>query len=131
MPHKFSNVTSKTTPKSVTNRHSGNDVLIAKAFVSKASSSADRGIEFNLSFTSFKNMCQAKKCYFTGLTLTPETFTIDRIDNTKGYVTGNVVACHKDFNNLKSLIENTTTQLDMDLCLKGLAKTVKRIKESK
>lgn len=128
MPHKFTNISTQKKSTKTTNRHSGNDVLIAKAFIAKANSSADRGIEFNLSFTSFKNMCKAKKCYFTGLTLTPDTFTIDRIDSNKGYVTGNVVACHKDFNNLKSLIENQQTVLDLKMTLKGLTKTVKRIK---
>jgi hypothetical protein len=126
MAHKFNNVSSK--PKS-TNRHLGNDVVVANSYVAKARSSQDRGLEFSISFTSFKNMCRARKCYFTGLPLTPDTFTIDRIDASKGYVTGNVVACHQQFNNLKSLIENKQNQLNMEICLKGLIKTVKRIGE--
>jgi hypothetical protein len=87
MPHKLTNLKSKPT-----NRHSGNDVSIAMAYTSKAASSKARGIDFTISFTSFKNMCRAKKCYFTGLPLTPETFSIDRIDNTKPYEHGNVVS---------------------------------------
>ena len=128
MPPKFSMVTTK---QKKTNRTSGNDVLIAKAYVSKASSSRDRGIEFTLSFTSFKNMCKAKKCYFTGLPLTEDTFTIDRIDSSKPYEHGNVVACHRDFNNIKSLMENPQSNLDLKTVLRGFKLTQKRIKENK
>jgi hypothetical protein len=46
----------KTVTKKTTNRHSGDDVKIAMAYVSKARSSKDRGIDFNISFVSFKNM---------------------------------------------------------------------------
>ncbi len=111
------------------NRHSGNDLAIAKAYIAKASSTKDRGLEFDISFTSFKNMCRAKKCYFTGLDLTPENFSIDRVDSSKGYVTGNVVACHKAFNNFKSLYENKENVLDLDTALRGLLKVKKHIKK--
>ena len=109
-------------------RHSGDDYKIAKAYISKADSARTKGYGFTLSYTAFKNMCRAKKCYFTGLTLTPDTFSIDRIDSNKPYEHGNVVACHRDFNNLKSLIENPTTEIDLKKALRGLALTQKRIK---
>lgn len=126
MPPKFEMITTKTAKP--TRRHSGDDVLIAKAYTSKAASSRDRGIDFTISFTSFKNMCKAKKCYFTGLALTSDTFTIDRIDSSKPYEHGNVVACHRDFNNLKSLLENPQTELDLKKVLRGFKLTEKRIK---
>lgn len=129
MPPKFEMIATKKVATKSTNRSSGNDVLIAKAYVSKASSSRDRGIDFTLSFTSFKNMCKAKKCYFTGLPLTSDTFTIDRIDSNKPYEHGNVVACHKEFNSLKSLFENPQNTLNLELTLKGLLRTFKRIKQ--
>jgi hypothetical protein len=111
-----------------TRRHSGDDYKIAKAYISKSDSARTKGYGFTLSYTSFKNMCKAKKCYFTGLPLTAETFTIDRIDNTKPYEHGNVVACHRDFNNLKSLIENPDTNIDLKKAIRGLNLTQKRIK---
>ena len=125
MPPKFDMI------KKTTRRHSGDDLAVARAYVSKAASSRDRGIEFSISFTSFKNMCRARKCYFTGLELTADTFTIDRVDASKGYITGNVVACHKDFNNLKSMIENPTVALGLEKALKGLNKTKKHIIKNK
>ena len=57
-----------------------------------------KGLEFNLSFISVKNLLRAKCCYFTGKVLTNKNRSIDRVDNTKGYVKGNVVACDKKFN---------------------------------
>lgn len=130
MPPKFDMIPTsrQTTKKKTTNRHSGDDIKIAKAYLSKANSSKDRGIEFNLSFVSFKNMLKAKKCYFTGLTLTADTFTIDRIDSNKPYEAGNVAACHTTFNSLKSMIENPVNELDLAKALKGLQRTAKRIK---
>lgn len=125
MPPKFEMIAKIAKP---TRRHSGDDVLIAKAYTSKAASSRDRGIDFTISFTSFKNMCKAKKCYFTGLPLTADTFTIDRIDSSKPYEHGNVVACHKEFNSLKSIFENPQSTLDLKRVLRGLKLTEKRIK---
>ena len=125
MPPKFDMI--QKALKKTPNRHSGDDVAVAKAFLAKAESSKARGIEFSMPFMSFKNLCKAKKCHFTGLTLTPETFTIDRIDSKKGYVVGNVVACHRDFNNLKSLYENPELSLDLNSVLKGLNKVKKHL----
>lgn len=91
------------------------DIEIAKRFIKKEQRARDKGIEFNLNFTSFKNMMSAKKCYYTDIPLTYQTgnnlkqtdVTIDRVDNRKGYVKGNVVACCHQVNQLKSLLENS------------------------
>ena len=98
------------------------DVRLAKWYINKFNSSKDRGIEFSMSITTLRNISLAKKCYFTGLILDDKTRTVDRVDNTKGYVKGNVVACHTSFNNLKSLIENPINSLDMKICIRGLTK---------
>lgn len=81
------------------------DLEIAKAYISKAKNAEDRGLEFSLSFTSFKNIKRAKKCKYSGLILTRKTSTIDRVDPTKGYISGNVVACHTAINQAKSIVE--------------------------
>ncbi len=83
------------------------DVQIASKLVSKQHSSKSRGIEFDLSFKEMKKVLTAKKCYITGVALNnvendPHKLTIDRIDNDKGYVDGNVVACSYEMNSLKS-----------------------------
>lgn len=80
-----------------------------------------RGIYFNLHWLSMYNMMRAERCYYTGLPLRPgarfkqtattTSFTIDRIDNTKGYVKGNVVACCRAFNELKSYAERAGLEI--------------------
>lgn len=68
-------------------------------------------------------MLVAKRCYYTGVKLTrpkfnrdgvvyknqtkrPTDVTIDRVDSSKGYVKGNVVACSYAANCFKSKFEN-------------------------
>jgi hypothetical protein len=46
---------------------------------------------------------QGGACVYTGLSLTHgETASIDRIDNTQGYIEGNVQWVHRDINRMKS-----------------------------
>lgn len=94
------------------------DLYVAKKLAAKAKNAKDRGIEFGLTFQSMKNLMKAKRCYYTGIVLTtPEGVqpdqtgnkasdrTIDRIDGSKGYVPGNVVACCNAANNIKAQLE--------------------------
>lgn len=125
---KFSHITSGKTPSSNrTKAAKGDDIALARAYLNKADQAKAKGIEFSISLTSFKNMLKARKCFFTGLPLTAETFSIDRIDNTKGYVAGNVASCHLNFNSLKAMIENPTTQLNIDNVTKAMVKLSKRV----
>lgn len=81
----------------------------------KAANAQKRGIYFSLHWLSMYNMMRAERCYYTGLPLRPgarfkqtatlTSFTINRIDASKGYVKGNVVACCRAFNELKSYAE--------------------------
>jgi hypothetical protein len=88
------------------------DLIIAKKLVSLSISAKARGIEFDLSLQSLRNIHRARKCFYTGTVFInksnhPLSRTIDRVDNSKGYVVGNVVACTKIFNNKKgSLTKN-------------------------
>lgn len=80
-----------------------NDMPIVKKMVQLEQSAIARGLEFNLSFDTVKKLMNQKTCYYTGVTLTnkqgePTQRTIDRLDNNKGYVEGNVVACCQDIN---------------------------------
>ncbi len=91
------------------------DTDIALKYINKKQSAEARGLEFNLSFTSFKNLMKSKRCKYTGVKLTdPRTGngnllqtdrTIDRIDSKKGYVKGNVVAVCNAANTFKSKFE--------------------------
>lgn len=107
------------------------DIAIARFYLLKSERAAENGIEFNLSFTSFKNLSRACKCHFTGLKLDRDTFTIDRIDNTKGYIVGNVVACHKVFNQVKSIAENPANDVTINMLAKGFTIAAKKINEGR
>ena len=79
------------------------DEQIARRYIALKQSAQARGFDFNLSLTSVKNLLSSSKCYYTGNRLNyvkdhPNQLTVDRLDNTKGYVKGNVVACSKWFN---------------------------------
>lgn len=71
---------------------------VAKKFLNLQKSAKGRGIPFDLSIQSVINLKKAKKCFYTGKALTPDNLSVDRIDNDKGYVKGNVVACDHAFN---------------------------------
>ncbi len=86
------------------------EIKVAKKFTNKYNNAIQRGIPFSLTLTSIKNILRAKKCYYSGMPLTEETSTIDRIDHTKGYEKGNVVACHTSINKFKNIIESGNTE---------------------
>lgn len=112
-----------------------NDLQLAKKFVAKAASSHARGIGFDLSFTSYKNLMRAKRCFYTGVELTNaegsvDQRTIDRIDNTKGYTKGNVVACCFGYNQIKSVMEKDGL-IHSPIFKKALSKMFKKLEEVK
>jgi len=96
------------------------DITIARAYLGKQLSSKDRGISFELSFLEFKSLVSSRKCFFTGLDLHEKTFSIDRIDSSKGYTAANSVAFHTTFNSLKGVIENPNNPLTIELVISGL-----------
>lgn len=98
------------------------DLQLAKAYIQKAQSSKDRGIEFDLPLKDFKRLRAAKRCYYTGLAIGATTRTIDRIDSKRGYVVGNVVPCHRSFNGLKGMIEIENNPLTFKNVEKGIKK---------
>jgi hypothetical protein len=97
-----------------------NDITLATKYLAKAQSAAHRGIEFNLSLLSFRNLMRAGTCRYTGLELNDNTRTVDRIDNTLGYVSGNVAAVHTIANSIKSMWENPNNPLTPELVKKIL-----------
>jgi hypothetical protein len=100
------------------------DYKIATKYLSLQQSAKSRNLEFNLSLTSLKNIYRAKRCYFSGVILTSSTVTIDRVDNTKGYVKGNIVACHKRVNQRK----NNLTINEIELLYKGIQRHLNKQK---
>jgi hypothetical protein len=91
------------------------DVEVAKKLVNIHSSAQSRNLEFNLTFEYVKKLLEYNTCYYTNIPFTedgPAQRTFDRVDNEKGYIVGNVVACTSDINGKKN---NLT--IDEIICL--------------
>jgi hypothetical protein len=100
------------------------DIDIAQKMMQLKQSAASRNLDFSLSFRTVKFLLTQKKCYYTGVVFEetgPNVRSIDRVDSSKGYLDGNVVACTVDINAKKSnLSVNEIEQL-----LKGIRKKLK------
>ena len=86
---------------------------ICSRYISKQRNAKDSGIEFSLPLTSFHNIMKAKRCAITGHKLkkvgnsnTWDYLTIDRLDNSLGYIKGNCAAVSRAANEIKGIIEN-------------------------
>ena len=109
------------------------DTVIARLYLNKYKRALKDGYEFDLSFTSYKNMIRAEHCYYTGIKLTqprsgnhpprPTDRTIDRINNDEGYIVGNVVACCHAANQFKSTFESGTSPFE----IKHIKRMMKRL----
>lgn len=72
------------------------DKKVAYKYIQLERSARKRGKEFDLSLVDVRNLLRRKMCYYTNVafeTTGPNQRTIDRLDSSKGYVKGNVVAC--------------------------------------
>jgi hypothetical protein len=81
------------------------DVEVARKMVNIHSSATSRNLEFNLTFEYVKKLLEYDKCYYTNVPFTEEGLharSFDRLDNDKGYINGNVVACTIDINGKKN-----------------------------
>lgn len=112
------------------------DLYVAKKYVNKVKNCATDGITFELSFAQFKRLITTKHCKYTGILLTYQEgvlqvdsdVTIDRIDNSKGYIKGNVVACCHGYNAFKAIIEHPDTFMTFELLHKAEAVQYKLMK---
>lgn len=78
-----------------------------RRYVELISSSLRRNFDFDLSFEEFSSLYNKETCYYTNKEIAvgtqgPDSLTFDRIDATKGYVSGNVVVCSHRANQLKN-----------------------------
>lgn len=92
-------------PKKESNKPVISDVEVAKKLVNIHSSAQSRNLEFNLTFDYVKKLLEYNTCYYTNTPFTddgPNARSFDRVDNEKGYVIGNVVACTVDINGKKN-----------------------------
>jgi hypothetical protein len=80
------------------------EVWVATKYLALKQSAADRNKVFELSLTHVRNLLRAKRCYYTGVPLNSRNHSIDRVDNSLGYVDGNVVACALHVNAAKNAL---------------------------
>jgi len=88
-------------------RDNMNDITLARRYMSTFESARDRNIEFTLSLSEMRSILSRKVCPYTNEIMTdddkdPNQKTLDRIDAARGYVSGNVIACCRKINSLKS-----------------------------
>jgi hypothetical protein len=104
-----------------------NDYYVAKKLVQLKQSADSRSIEFNLSFRTVKKLLSTKKCYYTGKIFGKANLarSIDRVDSSKGYIEGNVVACTVEINQKKTNL----TKEDIHLLSKRIKLHEKRNKK--
>jgi hypothetical protein len=78
------------------------DEAVANFYIKKINEAKRRNIEFSISLYSFMEIVKAKQCYYTGYVYKCNAEkSLDRLDNDKGYVEGNVVSCLSSFNTAK------------------------------
>lgn len=115
------------------------ETFVADFYKTKSQGAIERGIPWELSIVSLRNLLRATICPYTGIQLTvpvlgvPKSsdLTIDRIDNTKGYVPGNVQAISRAANNFKSIFENPKYPLDMETAAVALTRISKHVTKVK
>ena len=109
------------------------DIYAAKKYINKIKHASDSGIEFSLSLFEFKRIVSKKLCFYTGVIMSKpigessakdSDLTLDRIDNSKGYVSGNVVACTKAANNIKAIWENPKFSITVENARDVAQKTI-------
>jgi len=106
------------------------DIDIAQKYVNKCQNAKQKGHEFDLSFVEFKRLMTRKYCSYSGIELTEDkekfsSRTIDRTDNSLGYIKGNVKTIAYGVNMLKAQTENPDNPLTADM----LYRTAKEIKK--
>lgn len=97
------------------------DLKVARKYIALEQSAKERGLEFSLTIVGLRNLLAAKYCYYTGVEFTKNggsSRSIDRVDSSKGYITGNVVACCSRVNQAKA-----------DLSLKEIKAMVKKMEK--
>lgn len=86
-----------------------NDVV--NKYIQLRDSARTRGLEFDLKLITVKNLLRAEKCFYTGVKFSKggqsmNRKTVDRVDPSRGYIVGNVVACTLAANGIKNTIES-------------------------
>jgi len=109
------------------------DLIMAKKYISKANRASKKGLDFTLTFAQYKRLMSRKTCAYSGLRFSEINekrawknewlgLTLDRIDNSKGYIQGNVVPVCNGVNQLKGQWENPLLPFDEKTTIKIITK---------
>lgn len=101
------------------------ETRLASKYLNIRRSAEGRGLEFNLTIADIRKLLKAKKCAYTKIDLVyapsgeqtppPNALTFDRVDASKGYVKGNVVACCQAMNQFKGVVERGMSQHNISI----------------
>jgi len=91
---------------------------LALLFAKHYQHAKERNIDCTLSFKRYKQLKKVKKCFYSGVDITPENFSLDRIDNDGIYSDNNVVVCDLELNKIK----NNLTKQQIKWIYDGLKK---------
>lgn len=88
------------------------EIAAAAKFIRVSNGAIARNLEFNISLSEFVRVLSRKTCQYTGVKFDPDDpkliQTVERIDNSKGYVSGNVIVVTHVANQIKNeLMEKT------------------------
>lgn len=83
-------------------------------------SANSRGLEFNLTDANVRKLLSTKECYYTGVAFNEgddplNIRTFERVDDTKGYVQGNVVVVTLRANRIKNLLVEQDNELNIGI----------------
>lgn len=126
---------SKETPKPVVKVKTIQRPVTLRNVVSKRKqlilSAKKRKIKFDLSNEDVEKLLTVKRCYYTGIRFRDldkhRSRTIDRIDNSKGYEPGNVVACIARVNFIKNLLLEDDQALTLKQTVSFMSKLDKKL----
>ena len=107
------------------------DLDLAGLYIHKEKDAKRRGIEFSLSLSDLRKIVSRKTCFYTGSVLTEEGNnrpSLERLDNTKGYVKGNVVRCSKEINAIKNVLFEDPMRTT-SVTVKGMLKFLTKLDE--
>lgn len=84
----------------------GSDEHVARKYLQLKDNAFNRGIKFSLTLEDVRALLNATQCYYSGVWFdrasAGDKRTVDRVDNSKGYEPGNVVACLDSINRWKN-----------------------------
>ncbi|AXF40597.1 Srd anti-sigma factor [Acinetobacter phage vB_ApiM_fHyAci03] len=87
------------------------NIKIAECFVNKAKNAKLRGIKFDMSLSTFANIKHQTLCAYSGMPFEENetaSMSLERIDNTIGYIDGNVIPVRRELNTLRSDLTSDT-----------------------